>query len=271
MQACLARLYVDGSFRRLFELDPGTTISGYILTADEQNALKGIDMRMLQFFAVSLINKRKEYIVSAYPLLYRLKPTLVDHYFERYSQICISNPYQANSESTIQFGRFFEESTASADDVPTYISEIAKYERVVYSMKIGFATPEVHTEPTPLLTPEDRPILRPGVCIEVFSCDVNALADEIERGTSPKELVPRVGEFRLLVIPPDRMGAGGRVMRINDATNVLLDLCDGARNLTQITAQIERVFNLTKLDEQIRESVEHLFCARAIQLMRSSP
>ena len=72
MQAYLARLYTSDPFRKLFELDPDTTLSDYTLADDEINALKQIDTKMLNTFAGTLKSKRKKRFLGAYPLLFKL-------------------------------------------------------------------------------------------------------------------------------------------------------------------------------------------------------
>ena len=59
MQAYLARLYTSDPFRKLFELDPEATLSDYTLDDKEINALKQIDIQMLNWFAGTLKVKRK--------------------------------------------------------------------------------------------------------------------------------------------------------------------------------------------------------------------
>ena len=58
MQACLARLYVDRAFRRLFALEPETVLREYRLSAEEAEALRALDGNALERFARSLRSKR---------------------------------------------------------------------------------------------------------------------------------------------------------------------------------------------------------------------
>ena len=67
MQACLARLYVDESFRRLCALDPGA-LREYRLAPDEEQALRTLDRGQLENFARSLRNKRRRRAERAYPI-----------------------------------------------------------------------------------------------------------------------------------------------------------------------------------------------------------
>src|SRR5438552_8847500 len=72
MQACLARLYVDGASRRLFALEPETVLGEYRLSAEEARALRDLDRRALERFAISLNSKRRRRFVATYPLLFGL-------------------------------------------------------------------------------------------------------------------------------------------------------------------------------------------------------
>ena len=54
MQACLARLYVDDPFRKLFFLDQAAAFDGYQLIDEEKEALNGLDPKALNFFTKRL-------------------------------------------------------------------------------------------------------------------------------------------------------------------------------------------------------------------------
>jgi hypothetical protein len=269
MQAYLARLYVDRAFRRLFEVDPESALLGYKLTSDERRAVENIDMEKLSFFAASLVNKRKERIQRAYPLLYRLNADSVDHYFQRYSEVSVADPHQASRDDVISFGYFFEDSTKYADSVPGYASDLAKFERLTYSTTVPSAADEIANSATLRQSPaaaEDRPVRRATVYIETFMFDFIALAEEIENDVGPGAVSPQAGECRLLVIPAEDLTAG-RVMRVNDATDLLFNLCDGKRTLRQIVAEIERRLDTQQLEKPVRESVERLVSLRALRLV----
>src|SRR5690606_10020144 len=87
MQACLAQLYVDDAFRKLYYINPDSTLKGYELTEDEANAIKNIEKKWLDAFAESLKNKRKRRFESAYPLTFALETEHMDRYFNRFYQL----------------------------------------------------------------------------------------------------------------------------------------------------------------------------------------
>lgn len=275
MQACLARLYVDDSFRRLFYIEPEATVRDYRLTANEREALKNIDREMLDFFVTSLINKRKERMEKAYPILSRIHPDLVSRYYRRYSQVRVANAHEPNYEDVVQFGLFMEESIADADEAPAYASQLARYERLCYCANIGPSIDEASSVPEPLQQPqtarlEDRLALCTGVHIESFSYDVAALKDEIDQSASSQTGIQiEAGEYWILFISASNAGNDGSVLRINYATRALLDLCDGDRTVSQIITQMEETFGATHLEQALRDPIDRLLSVRAIQLART--
>ena len=87
MQFCLARLYADESFRRSFNLDPSAALAPYELTAEERRALEGIERGKLEFFASSLLSKRRRRFERVYRLLFGLSGPEVDEACARFHQL----------------------------------------------------------------------------------------------------------------------------------------------------------------------------------------
>src|SRR5215211_5317659 len=102
MQACLARLYVDEPFRRLFFLDP-TVLDDYWLTADEAAAIRGVERDQLEYYAASLRMKRRGQIEWAYPVLFGLAPREIAAYYSRYYQLHIARPDLSPQEDVLRF------------------------------------------------------------------------------------------------------------------------------------------------------------------------
>ena len=249
MQACLARLYVDDSFRKLFYLAPDETAQGYRLTAEESLALKQIDRRMLDFFSRSLKNKRKELLEPAYPLLFKITGNAIGHYFRRYCQLHIRTPYQPDHQDILSFGTFMEESMTGSDDVPAFASEVARYERLSYWTNFCPVTqagtylrapgaPEVPEM-------EDRLQVQNDIRMECFSYDVFALREKVDSGAELNgSTAIEKGDYYVLfkpVSPPFE----ARMLRINSATRELLNTCDGVKTVAEIIASVERRFEAT--------------------------
>src|SRR5689334_7317748 len=109
MQACLARLYVDEPFRKLFYLEPAGTLQEYRLTREESAAIQSLDHRMLDVFESSLKNKRKKRIQRAYPMLFSLDTgSRIDSYYLRYYHLYRARPNQSGYQDVMEFGLFME-------------------------------------------------------------------------------------------------------------------------------------------------------------------
>src|SRR4029450_12314298 len=92
MQACLARLYVDGAFRRLLALEPETGLSEYRLSTAEAQALRDLDAAAVERFARSLESKRRRRFAATYPLLFGLGAPAIERYYDRYCQLYPARP-----------------------------------------------------------------------------------------------------------------------------------------------------------------------------------
>jgi hypothetical protein len=273
MQACLARLYVDDCFRKLFYLDPDETVRHYRLTPDEASALKNIDRRMLDFFAGSLKNKRKGGLERAYPLLFRVTSDAIGRYYHRYYQLHVVNPHQPGYQDIMDFGVFMEESMADGEDVPAYASEVARYERLCYwtnfcpAVENGTgATASVARE---AVRTDDRLQRRRAVQLEPFSYDVTSLEEKLRSSSAADgEIELERGEYYVLFRPASQ-SYNSRVLRVNHATKTLIDLCDGSRTTSQIISAVEEQFGTTNLEQVLFTAIDRLLTAGAIQLVRS--
>jgi hypothetical protein len=244
MQACMGRLCVDGSFRRLFELEGAATLVGYRLTAGEQEALLAIDRRRLAEFAGGLRAKRQEQLGRGYPLLARaLPPSEQKRWFDRFYDLHPADPGDSPLEGRLRFGRFLEESLSGDPDAPPYASDLARYERLRIAAARATAG---RCGPAVALDPGVRPRLRPGVGRGAFEYDVLRIAADLERGRVPA--ADHRLDHELLLVP--RPGASGpRIVRLNGAASGLLDLCDGQRSLAAIAAAY-RGADVMRADEE---------------------
>src|SRR5258708_12207498 len=141
MQACLARLYIDDSFRNLFYIDTAAAVQEYLLTEAESAAISKINRRMLDFFAESLKRKRKEKLQRAYPALFALERAEIDRYYRRYYQLYTANPHQNNLQDVSYFGIFMEETLARAEALPPSTTHSSKYQPLYNSILF---TPTTH-------------------------------------------------------------------------------------------------------------------------------
>src|SRR5947209_4692942 len=141
MQACLARLYVDGASRRLLALEPETVLGDYRLSAEEARALRDLDRQALERFAGSLKSKRRRRFAATYPLLFGLESPAVERYYERYYHLYPARPGGSFVTEQLEFGRFMEESLAADDEAPPFAGDLAQYERIRFAARRAAANP----------------------------------------------------------------------------------------------------------------------------------
>jgi hypothetical protein len=262
MQACLARLYVDGAFRRLFALEPETVLGEYRLSAEEAQALRELDSPALERFARSLKSKRRRRFVATYPLLFGLASPAVERYYDRYYQLYPARRGGSFVTELLEFGRFMEDCLATDDEAPPFASDLARYERLRFaarratvghrpeagwgprtvpagtegaSWRPGPGRPPDRPEPPPV-APDDRPRLADGVAVATFRTSILAIVDALEAGLPP----PETGEGPYTFVFRTAPGAADPdAFYVTVATYELLDWCDGERTLAELAAVVE--------------------------------
>lgn len=270
MQACLARLYVDDPFRKLFFLDQAAACEGYRLTEAEETALAGLDAKTVGFFAGSLKRKREGKIKSTYPLLYRLNPAEIRRYYDRFYQLYPARPNVPYREDILQFGRFMEATLATAETVPPYAGDVAKYERLFNTLLLSPApqpdgqAPEVIDD-----QPDDlfdilltRPRLNPNIIVETFTYDITVIEDALNKEQVPDDLEP--GEY-FIIFQRVSDTAEPKVFQINLPSKKLLDLCDGHRSVLKIVAVLEHIFHTKDAREDVVNIINQF---RAMNVIR---
>jgi hypothetical protein len=242
MQACLARLYVDGAFRRLFALEPDTVLGDYRLSEEEAQALRDLDRAALDRFARSLKSKRRRRFVATYPLLVGLASPAVDRCYDRYYQLYPARPGGSFVAELLEFGRFMEEALATDDEAPLFASDLARYERLLFAARrVALGRREEGTRPPAPperapVAPDDRPRLADGVAVGTFRTNILAIVDALEGGHP----LPETGEGPYTFV--FRPGQGASIpdaFYVTAATRELLDGCDGERTLAELAA-VER-------------------------------
>jgi hypothetical protein len=237
MQACLARLYVDRAFRRLFAIEPETVFAQYRLSGEEAQALRDLDRPALERFARSLKSKRRRRFVATYPLLFGLGSPAVDRYYDRYYQLYPARPGGSFVAELLEFGRFMEECLATDDEAPPFASDLARYERLRFAASRAATPRRAQTAPAapdpPPVAPDDRPRLADGVVVGTFRTGILAVVEALEAGLQPPETGegPYTFAFR-----PGRGGTSPAAFYVSEATAGLLDWCDGEHTLAELAA-----------------------------------
>ena len=271
MQACLARLYVDEAFRKLFFLDTAT-LADYQLSPEEAAAITGIDRRTLDFFARSLKNKRRGRFDRAYPGLQKVSQTEFDRYYSRYYQLYMARPSQSLHDDVLAFGLFYEESAAGADHLPRYVGDLARYERLYY--RIRFAPrltrpePRVDSPPAPHRITSDAavPYLRDGVEFGEFGYDVYEVEERLVADGAPPAADTLAGGPTWMAFRPSTATSAAKILRLNGATRAVLTSCDGHRTVDAIVADLEAGIGASGLHDGILQALNQLLAYEVLTL-----
>jgi glycosyltransferase involved in cell wall biosynthesis len=267
MQAYLARLYVDDSFRKLFDLATDATLDEYKLTEEEIHALKSIDRHLLNRFALSLKAKRKEKFRKAYPLTFDHPAIDSSRYYDRFYDLYPARPHESTLSHIQDFGEFLEQCLATDEDAPHYASELAKYEQLCHSTAYtpspqdSFATlNETHEQDeqqakTPFnLTA--RPFLLPGVRSASFVYNIVAIANALQEQHEPEDL--KAGHY-YFVFQQLIDSLSPTIFSISHAAYELLMLCDGSHTITTLVHEMEQCFQKDHLEGEITHLIQHLY------------
>lgn len=266
MQAFLARLYVDESFRKLFVHDAAAVLAGYSLTDEEAAAVKNIDLPMVEFFARSLVQKRKGKLLRAYSSLFSINSRHIDRLYLRFCQLYTPNPHHTYSQEIIDFGLFMEESLYDAENVPPHARDLTRYERFYYLAK--FAIP---AEEAPLAPADGAPIgldatpaRTGGVQVVQFRYNVARIDEILREGGTPTNDDLHEGEY-FIVFQPAATPPGPKTFRVTLPTKVLLDACDGIRTVTEIIRLTELRLQASGLGDRVLEMLAQLLARHLIE------
>jgi hypothetical protein len=262
MQACLARLYVDDSFRKLFYIDAGNALQEYKLTHDELHAITEIDRQMLEFFAASLKKKRRKQLQHVYPMLFKLRSEEIDRYYDRYYQLHISHRTNSVHQDALEFGTFMEESLDNAERLPPYASDLAKFERMYYSVVSGLGTNELDDRstvdsPSKAVNLETRPKTRRCVQIALVNYDIAEIHEMLEHGVDVDTQKCVQSEYAIVfqAIPNSHIP---RTLRLNGAAKTVLLLCDGRHTVSEILTTTQERLGVQGLEQGVIMTIERL-------------
>ena len=100
----------------------------------ERAALRKIDRAGLDRYASWLEVKRRKRLNRAFPTLFAAERQVIGHCFGRYVSLYVHRPNQLVHQEVEDFGRFAEQYLDAATDVPDWLSELVRYERMRYVM-----------------------------------------------------------------------------------------------------------------------------------------
>jgi len=251
MQACLARIYVDDAFRKLFFMDNTYAKERYGLSDLELNSLRGLNVSRLEIFAASLRNKRKEQMNRGYPALFKVNPSSMETYFYRYTQLVHVNPSLPVASDLIDFGLFIEETLRASEGLPDYMLALARFERLcIWANQTSIRGP--HPRIVQALKSGGTETLKASMSIGLsestqvasFPYNVLGIEESLRLGVhvNPEE-TPQYIAFKC----NDRL-SGSKVVRLAEPTWKLILLCDGSRDYRELLRAAERLFDSPSIE-----------------------
>lgn len=266
LQACLSRLYVDDAFLRLYEVQPETIFSQYTLTQEERDTISAIDYQSLRIFASSLRGKKKSYIQKAYPALFAVDDRVITQYYCRFYDLRRIAPNDDSLDLILRFGTFMEESLFEHPEVPSFTSDLARYERLkIWAIRSpdGQAPdswnrtkkhePEAAAEKQPF-TLDTVPWIPDDIRVGEFEHDIISIYKNIRRGEDVENPGPKACS---LVFKRPRGEQDKKIFNISPDTHRLLELCDHRGSIGEIVEHYHRKIG-DDLSESILEAFEHL-------------
>jgi hypothetical protein len=270
MQACLARLYKHEAYRRLFYLDPDPALQEYGLTEEEANALKALDRRKLEAFALALRVKRGRKLRATFPILFKLYPARLTRHVNRYFELYPAHPEDSLRDEVRSFGAFLRASLATDEAFPPYAPDIVQYEKLYYLAKFlpvvpfaGHETPGRSADPE-AISLSARPLLWPDIHIGSFRHDVPKYAAIISQRQIPLALTDP-GEF-CYVFQFTRTGAEPKLFRISPATGEFLHRCDGSSDIAELADRLTGEFGRRDIADELLQLVRKLVGADVLRV-----
>jgi hypothetical protein len=254
MQACLVRLYMDESFRRLAVLEPETTRKSYDLTDEEFNSLKQIDKGALDLFSVSLRDKRRERMSNHYPLIFALVPLKqMERYYDRFYQLYGCKPEQPSFENTVAFGAFIESTLLGDKDIPPFMAEVARYERLYNSARLsppprGLRTIAVQQFPEGDKALDIYPYRADGVFLGDFDYDVTPIVAAMRANQKLPEPQKKPSYIAFKQVRDSRIP---KVLELSPELWQLLSACDGVTTTGTLIQYLEKQWNMQGLKDDL--------------------
>lgn len=246
MQACLTRLVLDRTYRRLFTLDAEAALEEYLLTGREALALRELDRTDLETFAELRRDVRRRLLGIDFPLLFGLDSPAVAFYFERYHALFPLRPGESAPRRAAEFGAYLEQCLEVDPEVPFYYEEIARYERLLCAARFAPEARRGEGNATAELSLAARPVLSVGAHLGIFSCAIMGLVERLQRGERPDaDTVDRVEQTLIFLHAPESTSA--RILSANAGTHAVLAWCDGSTPISMIVRLVEDALGQTGL------------------------
>ncbi len=264
MQACLARLYTSSASRRLLHLDPEAVLDSYFLTAEEREAVAGIDRQQLDWFASSLKAKRRSRLERSFPALFAIGDPALGTFYERYHEVYPLRPGETSSVDTMQFGAFIEESLADSGQLPEYTRDLVRFERTLQEVRQRARPTRTDSsagkQPAEDHCPE-RPSKRGDVTVAHFAYNVSEIDEALREGRDPD--VRNESEF--IVYSLREGDQDPHILRVSAATALVLELCNGERSVEEIVVAVEEHYSQPGLRESVVGVIRQLSASTILE------
>ena len=264
LQACLARLYVDDAFLRLYEVQPETIFSQYTLTQEERDTISAIEYQSLRIFASSLRGKKKNYMLKAYPALFAVNDRVITNFYCRFYDLRRIAPNDDSLDLVLRFGVFMEESLLGHEDLPSYTSDLARYERLkIWAIRNPDGqSPETRSGPVDEIGKEERapftletvPWIPDDIRVGEFNNEIISIYKNLRRGEEVENPDPTPCS---LVFKRPRGGQEKKIFKISSDTHRLLEFCDHRGTIGEIVEHYSRKTG-DDLSEPILGAFAHL-------------
>lgn len=259
LQACMARIYVDESFRRLSRIDPKATIDRYALTDDERAAVLKVDARMVDYFAGSLRNKRRARFEIEYPAVFAADRARALSLWDRFYDLLGTNPYLSQKDALRQFGLFLTESIRLNPSWPEWLTDVTRFETAVCG---GHPAAETDS-PRPDDTSTAGPLrLVNGVSLYTFGYDVLSIENAIRENSVTQTVEPSFTPIAVCRSANSQL----RSFQLSEPAWRVLTWCDGDRTLDDLVGRAEEFYGAVGLGPSITVLVHRLIALEVCEV-----
>jgi hypothetical protein len=265
LQSCLAHLYTSAAARRLLRVAPDEVLDGYFLSAAERDAIMTIDSNTLDYFASSLKTKRRDRLERAYPALFTIVQPVLETYYDRYHELYPLRPEGTNNSDTIQFGIFMEETLTGDEELPDYVANLVRFERTLLQLRQSLRADHGASqadEPGDSRGFDGWPRRCRGVTVARFDCNVSEIDEALRDGREPD--VRDESEFIVYALRDGERDP--RILRVSEATALVVDLCDGEHSISDIVAAVEQHYEQSGLGGGIADVIGQLSDAKILDV-----
>jgi hypothetical protein len=247
MQRVFSRILTDKEFQRSFSKGEEPASATYQLTERELESLRGLRWDRVGLHAELLAHSRLELALKALPLTSLL---LGKQLHEQLDRFCAEYPPtpQAASAVLVEATRLCDFASKLIGEgvlKPAWAADVIRYERILVALATSFEAAASAIRVTELNAEEGWPPSSPGDLVPVtgphaevawFSYPLPDLLPVLQDGGVPDDVRPL--ERPLLILFHKSPRGPVQVVRINEATAVLIESCDGDRTIAGVAERL---------------------------------